>query len=72
MAREVAQRLVSQLLAGAGASIRFLRRPTLALHVEVDNVADDRTLIDGYGNPLPGRTWMVTLRAGATRQERNP
>ena len=26
---------------------------------------DDRTLTDGYGNPLPGRTWMVTLRAGA-------
>ncbi|ABS27753.1 TonB-dependent siderophore receptor [Anaeromyxobacter sp. Fw109-5] len=56
-------------LVGAGASIRFLRRPALALHVEVDNVADDRTLVDGYGNPLPGRTWMVTLRA-ASSQER--
>ena len=49
---------------GAGASLRIVRRPAIALHVEVENLGDDRTLTDGYGNPLPGRTWMVTLRAG--------
>jgi vitamin B12 transporter len=55
-------------LVGAGASVRFVRRPALALHVQVDNLADDRTLTDGYGNPLPGRTWMVTLRAAASQE----
>jgi hypothetical protein len=39
--------------------------------VEVENLADVRTLQDGFGQPLPGRTVMVTLRAGtsSTRTE---
>ena len=50
----------------AGASVRVLRAPHLALHVEVENLADVRTLQDGFGQPLPGRTVMVTLRAGTS------
>ncbi len=55
---------------GAGAAVRIVRQPRLALHLEVENLGDDRALTDGYGNPLPGRTWMVTLRAEASRRER--
>jgi len=52
----------------AGAFVRVLRHPHLAVHVEVENLADVRTLQDGYGQPLPGRTVMVTLRVGTTPQ----
>ncbi|WP_242359813.1 TonB-dependent siderophore receptor [Anaeromyxobacter sp. SG17] len=66
-------RLPDQTILGAGASVRILRQPLVALHLEVENLGDDRTLLDGYGNPLPGRTWMVTLRAGtSSRSERTP
>jgi iron complex outermembrane receptor protein len=47
----------------AGASLRFSRRPALSLHLAVENLADDRTQVDGFGNPLPGRTVLVTVRA---------
>ena len=63
-------RLPDATILGAGASIRIVRQPIVALHVEVENLGDDRTLTDGYGNPLPGRTWMVTLRAEHSRRER--
>jgi hypothetical protein len=63
-------RLPDATILGAGASIRITKTPRVALHLEVENLADDRTLTDGYGNPLPGRTWMLTLRAEASRRER--
>ncbi len=63
-------RLPDATILGAGASLRIVRQPIVALHVEVENLGDDRTLTDGYGNPLPGRTWMVTLRAEHSRRER--
>ena len=50
------------LLLGAGASARLLRRPEVSLHVEVRNLLDDRSLTDGFLNPLPGRTVTVTVR----------
>jgi iron complex outermembrane receptor protein len=53
------------LLVGAGASLRLARQPELRLHLELKNLADDRTLQDGLANPLPGRMVMITLRAGA-------
>jgi iron complex outermembrane receptor protein len=63
-------RLPDATIYGAGASLRIAKSPKVALHVEVENLGDDRTLTDGYGNPLPGRTWMVTLRADSSRRER--
>lgn len=52
----------------AGGSVRLARRANVRAHLEVRNLGDDRTLEDGFGNPLPGRMVMVTLRAdGATR-----
>ena len=50
----------------AGAGWRLRADPLVRLHLEVRNLADDRTSSDGFGNPLPGRTVMVTLRAGST------
>jgi iron complex outermembrane receptor protein len=48
-----------------GGSVRLWNRPELWLHVDVKNLLDDRTLQDGFGNPLPGRLLMVALRAGS-------
>jgi iron complex outermembrane receptor protein len=53
---------------GAGASVRLWRAADLHLHVEVRNLLDVRTLDDSYGNPLPGRTVLVTLRAGSNSE----
>jgi iron complex outermembrane receptor protein len=53
---------------GAGASVRLSRAAGLRLHVEVRNLLDVRTLTDGFDNPLPGRTVLVTIRAGSTRE----
>ena len=50
----------------AGGSVALWRPAALRLHLEVRNLADDRTLLDGLGNPLPGRMVMLTLRAGST------
>ncbi len=58
------------LTLGAGASVRLWRAAGLHLHLEVRNLLDDRTLDDSYGNPLPGRTVLVTLRAGSSKTER--
>jgi iron complex outermembrane receptor protein len=55
---------------GAGASVRLWRAADLRLHVEVRNLLDVRTLDDSYGNPLPGRTVLVTVRAGHSNSER--
>jgi vitamin B12 transporter len=48
---------------GLGASARVWRRPDVRIHVEAKNLLDDRTLQDGFGNPLPGRMVLFTLRA---------
>jgi iron complex outermembrane receptor protein len=55
---------------GAGGSVRLLRDPDLHLHLEVRNVLDDRTLEDGFMNPLPGRAVLVTVRAGSAEGSR--
>jgi iron complex outermembrane receptor protein len=39
--------------------------------VDVRNLLDDRTLQDTFGNPLPARMLLVTLRLG-TPQEGTP
>jgi outer membrane cobalamin receptor len=52
----------------AGAALRAGRTPAIRLSVEVKNLLDDRTLEDPYGNPLPGRMVMVTLRASSGRK----
>jgi vitamin B12 transporter len=54
---------------GAGAFVRLSRRPDLRLFLEVKNLADDETLQNGFGYPLPGRTVLFTLRAGSPSQE---
>lgn len=45
----------------AGASLGISRRPETRLALEVKNLTDDRTLTDGFGNPLPGRMVLLTL-----------
>jgi len=47
-----------------GGSARLWRRPEAWLHLDVKNLADDRTLTNGYGIPLPGRMAMLALRVG--------
>lgn len=54
-----------------GAALRLLRRPAVSLNLEVRNLLDDRSLQDGFGNPLPGRMALVTLRA-AGKESRTP
>ena len=56
----------------AGGSVRLARSPAVRLHLEIENLADDRALQDGLGNPLPGRLVMVTLRAQGTAPEGAP
>jgi len=50
---------------GAGGSVRLFRDPDVHLNLEVRNLLDDQTLQDGFMNPLPGRTVLLTLRAGS-------
>ncbi|HEY7724643.1 MAG TPA: TonB-dependent receptor [Anaeromyxobacteraceae bacterium] len=49
----------------AGGSVRLWRRPEAWLHLDVKNLGDDRTLQDGFGNPLPGRMAMVAVRVAS-------
>ena len=49
----------------AGGFVRLRSRPDVRLALEVKNVLDDLSLQDGFGNPLPGRMVLVTLRAGS-------
>jgi iron complex outermembrane receptor protein len=56
----------------AGASVRLARRPSLHVHLEARNILDDRTLQDALGNPLPSRTFLVTVRAGPALPEGAP
>jgi iron complex outermembrane receptor protein len=61
--------LPAALTFGAGSSVRLWRAAGLRLHVEVRNLLDVRTLTDSYDNPLPGRTVLVTLRAGSNTEK---
>ncbi len=63
------QPIPAALLWNAGASLGLRRAPVLRLSLEIRNLLDDRTQQDGFGNPLPGRMVLVTLRAGSTAQE---
>lgn len=45
-----------------GASLRVWRSPDAHVGLEIRNVLDDRSLQDGFGNPLPGRMVMLTAR----------
>jgi iron complex outermembrane receptor protein len=56
----------------AGASLRITRRPELRVALEVRNALDDRTLEDAFGYPLPGRMWLVSVRAGSPETEGRP
>jgi vitamin B12 transporter len=60
------KRLPDATTFGAGGSVRVWERPRVALHLQVDNLTDRRDLLDGFGNPLPGRSVMVTVRAGSS------
>jgi outer membrane receptor protein involved in Fe transport len=51
----------------AGASARLAARPDVRASLEVRNLLDDRTLLDPIGNPLPGRTVLVTVRVQPSR-----
>jgi outer membrane receptor protein involved in Fe transport len=57
-----ALRIPPALTFNAGAALRVARQPEARLALELRNVLDDRTIQDGFGNPLPGRTVMITLR----------
>lgn len=52
----------------AGGSVRIWDRPRVSVHLQIDNLTDDRTLQDGFGNPLPGRTALLSLRADTTKE----
>ena len=58
--------LAAQTTLGAGVSLVLLQDPRLSVHLQVDNLTDRRDLVDGFGNPLPGRSVMITLRAGTS------
>lgn len=60
------------LLWSAGAQLRLHARPLVAIALEVQNALDDRTLRDALDNPLPGRTVLLTLRAGGAPPQGTP
>ncbi len=57
------------VLWNAGASVRALSRPEVRVHLEIRNLLDDRTLQEPFGGPLPGRSVMLTVRAGPPAAE---
>jgi outer membrane receptor protein involved in Fe transport len=65
-ANTAAQAIPPALLFNAGVSLRLATRPALRIHLDVKNLAGQRTLLDQVGNPLPGRMVMITLRAGSS------
>jgi vitamin B12 transporter len=54
---------------GLGGSARLLRQPRASIHLQLDNLTDRRDLLDGFGNPLPGRTFSVALRVSSSVKE---
>jgi iron complex outermembrane receptor protein len=65
-------RVPAALTFNVGGGVRLWRRPDLRLHLDIRNVLDDRTLQDGFGNPLPGRMVMLTLRAAWGKDTTSP
>jgi iron complex outermembrane receptor protein len=57
---------------GAGAALRLWRDPEVTLNVEMKNLLDDRKLQDGFGDPLPGRMVLFTLRVSSPMKEPSP
>jgi iron complex outermembrane receptor protein len=55
-----------------GAALRVWRRPDARVHLEIRNVLGDRSLQDGFGNPLPGRMVLVTLRVAGGKDGTTP
>lgn len=62
------QLVPSTFTINTGAAIPIARHPRVRLHAELRNVLDDRSLQDGYGNPLPGRMVLVTLRVTGDKE----
>ncbi len=56
----------------AGGSVQLMDRPRVSLHLQVENLTDRRDLLDGFLNPLPGRSWLVSIRAGSAEEKRTP
>jgi len=50
-----------------GGAVVVSRRPDVSLHLDLRNLLDDRTLQDGFGNPLPGRMVMLTVRVSGRK-----
>jgi iron complex outermembrane receptor protein len=71
-ARNVLPRVPAALLWNAGASLRVARRPELRVALELRNLLDDRRLQVPLGGALPGRTVMLTVRAGSPTPEGRP
>ncbi len=71
--REEQKSLVAALAAALerrpGLDVSVLPDPELHLHLEVRNLLDDRTVEDGFMNPLPGRAVFLTLRAGSPERQ---
>lgn len=60
------------MLWNAGAAVTLYRPLAVSLHAEVKNLLDDRTLTDGFGNPLPSRLVLFTIRAGSPPNQGTP
>ena len=59
------QSVPASFVVNAGAFVRIHRAdPEVRLTLEVKNLLDDLTLQDGYGYPLPSRTFLATVRVG--------
>ncbi len=63
------QPIAATFLLGAGASVRIVRRPAVRLHLDAKNALDDRTLQDGFANPLPARMVLFSVRASSQPEE---
>jgi vitamin B12 transporter len=66
------QPIPAALTWNAGGSVRFRQRPELRVALEVRNLLDDRSLQDGFGNPLPGRSVLLTLSAASDTTKGTP
>jgi vitamin B12 transporter len=60
------------LVWNTGVALWLRRDPAIRLALELRNARDDRTLQDGFGNPLPGRTVFVTASAGSPAGKGSP
>lgn len=61
--------VTASIVFNAGATLRLLTRPDLRLSLEVKNLLDDRTLEDAFGNPLPARTVLLSVRVASPPPE---